>query len=166
MKRFTLLLFCCSCTLLAAQNYQADYIHGLKLMEKEKYNDAIAVFSSVISKNKTFDDAYLKRGVCYYLLQDDAQAISNFDQALKINKTNAAALYNRGLIFKEKGAYKKAISDFSKALEIEPDLKYAWFNRALVKLRLSDFQSACLDLAKAADLGVSEAKEIIKYTCR
>ncbi len=166
MQRFLVLFLCCSYAVLSAQSYEEDYFNGLKLMEKEKYNDAIATFSTVIEKNKDFDDAYLKRGICYYLLQDDAQALNNFEKAIEINNDNAAAFYNSGLIYKEQSRYNKALGALSKAIAIDPELKYAWYNRALVKLRLSDFHSACIDLAKAADLGVSNAREIIKYTCK
>jgi hypothetical protein len=56
--------------------------------------------------------------------------------------------------------------DFSNAIKINPEMKYAYYNRALIELRISDFNSGCLDLSKAADMGVENAKEIYKYTCK
>ncbi len=148
------------------QSYQDYYILGMQKLEQRKYSEAMEQFTLTIDKNAKFEEAYLKRGACYQLLNDYKKAIDDFSKVIEINPKNEYAFYNRGLAHKDLGDYNHAIQDFTESIVINPEMKFAYYNRALVKLRLSDFDNACLDLAKAADLGVENAAEIYKYTCK
>lgn len=149
-----------------AQNANEFYIKGITQFDQAKFNDAIASFDKAIIQNPDFTDAYLKRGACFAILEDNGKAAKDFSKVLELDPKNMIAYYNRGLAFKKLNQLNRAIIDFSEAIKLDPYNKYAVYNRALVKLRMDDIESACEDLAKAADLGIENAAEIIKYTCK
>jgi tetratricopeptide (TPR) repeat protein len=149
-----------------SQDARDFYINGINNIDQKKYNDAIADFTRAIEQVPKFEEAYLKRGACYEILQDNGSAVADFTKVLEINPKNAVAYYNRGLAYKDLNELNHSIVDFSKALELDPTNKYAVYNRALVKLQLDQVEDACVDLARAADMGIEHAAEIIKYTCK
>lgn len=149
-----------------AQSYQEYYIQGVQKMDERKYNEAINKFTKAININSSFEEAYLKRGACFVILNDNKKAITDFSFVIKINPKNPFAHFNRGMVKKELNDYKNAIIDFSSAIALNSTLKFAYYNRALCKLGLDDIENACLDLSKAADLGVENASEIYLYTCK
>ena len=152
--------------IVSAQTAEEFYIKGIQKMDEHKYTEAIVEFTNAINKNNKFSEAYLKKGTCLEILGDNEKALADFDKVIDLNPDNSIAHYNRGLINKEMNNYEEAINDFSSAIALNTSLKYAFFNRALCKLRLDDYENACDDLSKAADLGVENAAEIYKYTCK
>ena len=166
MKRKLILLLLFLNCLVFSQQYQDFYIKGAQALEEQRYNDALKEFTASIKLNGEFAESYVKRGVSYQLLGDDANALRDFDMAVKIDNKQINAYYNRGLIYKNNADYPQAVNNFSRALELNDKMKYAYYNRGLCKLRLNDIKNACLDISKAADLGIDNAKEIYKYTCQ
>jgi tetratricopeptide (TPR) repeat protein len=148
------------------QTIQDHYQSGVSKIENKQYNDAIDELSLALEENPRFEEAYLKRAACYVILEDNWKAVEDLNSALGINPRNSVAYYNRGLAYKKLNQLLKSVEDFTMALELDPFNKYAVYNRALVKLRLDDINNACLDLARAADMGVENAAELLKYSCK
>jgi len=54
---------------------------------------------------------------------------------------------------------------FDSAIMANPTDAETYFNRGLIEFRLNDNISACSDMRKADELGLKEAKEILKSFC-
>jgi tetratricopeptide (TPR) repeat protein len=149
-----------------SQNSNKHYIKGVSNFESGKYNDAIEEFTIELNTNPQFKEALFKRGICFILLKDYNQAIKDLSKVIVLDSNNVNAYYNRGLAYKNINEKNKAILDFTETIRILPVYKLAYFNRAVIELSQDNFQAACLDLSKASDLGMEDAEEIIKYSCK
>ena len=166
MKTTLIFILCFVSVSVFAQNIPENYNEGMKNLKEKNYSSAILYFSKAIKEDEKFEKAYLNRGICYEFLMDHEKAITDFNMVLLLNSKNALAYYNRGLIFKNTNQLNMAIEDFTNAFHLDSTNKFAIYNRALVKLQMGDFDTACVDLAIAADMGIKNAVEIIKYTCK
>ena len=98
------------------------------------------------------------RGVIYYQLGNNQEAIADLTQALQINPNFVAAYYNRGNTRYELGDETGAFEDYNQARLIEPDNdidandEHGYYGRGLARSRMGDNQGALEDLHKAATL--------------
>jgi tetratricopeptide (TPR) repeat protein len=63
---------------LATHNW---YEEGCKLTRAGKLSEAVAAFTEAIDRNTGFAEAFLKRGVCYYLLGSSRLAAHDLEAA-------------------------------------------------------------------------------------
>lgn len=168
MKKTILFYLFIICSIsLFSQTHQDYYISGIHNMDNGKYVDAIKDFSSALDKNQKFEEAYLKRGSCYEVLNDYKNALFDYSKAIKLDPNNDLALFNRGILRERIRNYETAVQDFTAIIDLKTKLlPLAYYNRALSKLSMNDVENACVDLSKAADLGVKNASEIFIYTCQ
>jgi len=87
---FSFLLLCISCLgisgkVIASENlvFPKDisgeqlYQQGLKLVEKEKYEEAIPYFEEAAKRKPNFAEAYYQLGICYIEVVDSEKAREN-----------------------------------------------------------------------------------------
>lgn len=85
---------------------------------------------------------YHRRGLLYFQMEKNREAINDYNMALKINPNYYPSLICRGIIKDELGLFHEAIEDYDKALLIEPQNINALNNMAGAKLAIGDFESA------------------------
>ena len=73
---------------------QETYNAGLSDIKAEKYDDAIKMFSKVISKYENHVYSYINRGYCYTMLGNYNQAKKDFNSVLKLEPSNTVAKDN------------------------------------------------------------------------
>ncbi len=81
---------------------------------------AIANFNKALKLDPTFLDAWIRKGITLYDIEEHFEAEVCFNEAVRLSPMSFKALYNRGknrLSLKE---YEGAISDFDKAVGIKP----------------------------------------------
>lgn len=100
----------------ATANYY--YNRGLILYFEKEFDKAIEDFTSALTMDNRYLDAYIMRGS----VRDEAgfgiEAISDFDEAIKLDPTYGFAYFNRGITRKGQGDTQGACEDFTKALEL------------------------------------------------
>ena len=96
---------------------------GSELVLAQKYNEAIQIFTSVISLDPTWAEAWNKRATVLYLLEDYEGSQKDIDEVLKLEQRHFGALAGQGLVNIKLKNYEKAIKSYQQALEIYPSMK-------------------------------------------
>ncbi len=96
---------------------------GSELVLAQKYNEAIQIFTSVISLDPTWAEAWNKRATVLYLLEDYEGSQKDIDEVLKLEHRHFGALAGQGLVNIKLKNYEKAIKSYQQALEIYPTMK-------------------------------------------
>jgi len=95
---------------------------GLKALALERYTEAVDAFSHVIDLDRSFAEAWNRRGTAYYLLGRYEDSLADIRHVLALEPRHFAALAGRGLCLRELGRPRAAIDAFKQALEINPHL--------------------------------------------
>jgi tetratricopeptide (TPR) repeat protein/S1-C subfamily serine protease len=116
--------------------------------KKKQYQDAIAIFDSLINiKPEAY--AYYNRGIAKYELDQKQAAITDYDRAIAINPNFSQAYYNRGSTKSELDQKQAAITDYDRAIAINPNYSQAYYNRGIAKYELDQKQAAVTDYDRA-----------------
>lgn len=118
------------------------YNLGTKVLEKNNFKRAMAIFKQVI-KDYPCKEAYTNLGNCYRAFGQDKLMFDAYEKALdpKVpfldpeSKTHLHALNNLGLAHYMYGDDDKAISLYTKAIKEKPDFWEAWWNCSTSVLR-------------------------------
>ena len=111
---------------------------GLKLIDQQRYEEAIQAFSTAIQIIPRDYQAYNYRGVAWALMGKYDKAIADYNKALEIRPRYAEAYNNRGFARTENGDLSKALNDYTRALEINPFFVDAYNNKAWVLATCAD----------------------------
>lgn len=95
----------------------ALYQSGLKLLDEERYAEAVKEFSAALRHDPTLAIAYNGRGYAHLRLRHYGEAILDFDQAIRLNPLYANAYRNRGVARRSSGDKNGANEDLAKASE-------------------------------------------------
>lgn len=131
----------------------AAYDEGMKLLEAEQWDDAIAAFTQAVNIDNTYAEAFLGRGEALRNLEDYQAALDSYKAATNIDPKSAKAYLGQALSEKELGLYDLAFNDFNNAIELDrrdPEIA-AELGDLLVNFR-QDPTSALRVLDKAAEL--------------
>ena len=76
-------------------------------------------YTQVIRIEPNNVDAYLKRGLCHYFLEEYQKAIADYTEVIRLDPSDARVYYHRGYALEEVSEYEKAIVDYTKAASME-----------------------------------------------
>jgi len=171
-------------TLDASGNLRAalsDYDQALKLnpAQADVYNNrgwilfrlgdrtnAMLDYNKAISLNPNFAEAYNNRGWAYHSSGDTKSAMQDYNRAIMLNQAFVLPYSNRAVIKAQSGDFAGAIADYDKIISLRPDDKSAYYYRGMAYFDLNTKEKACADWNKAAELGNSNATEMINKYCR
>lgn len=94
------------------------FARGNVKMKLQDYYGAIADYSSAISINENYIEAYFNRGKAKQFLQAYEDAINDCTKIIQINPKNVDAYYLRGILRINFGDLKNGCLDLSKAGEM------------------------------------------------
>lgn len=100
-----------------------------KLVEQGNLQQAESLLSEIIADNPTFAEAWNRRAVLYYLLEEYEKSRADCLQVVHLNQFHFGAWHGLGLCQAALGDYRDAIAAFRKALSIQP---YALINQKLI----------------------------------
>jgi len=95
---------------------------GVEHMQAGDHAEAIATFSSVISRKPDFAEAWNKRATVYYLAGDYRRSLADCDEVLKRNPRHFGALSGAGMVHVALEQYEQAQDSFRRALEVNPNM--------------------------------------------
>ena len=96
---------------------------GTDLVNNQKLNEAIIVFSNVIELDANWAEAWNKRATVYYLIGEYQKSQNDINKVLSLEKRHFGALAGQGLVNIELQNYEKAIKSYEDAMKIYPTLK-------------------------------------------
>ena len=96
---------------------------GSDLVNNNKLNDAVRVFTKVIKLDPDWAEAWNKRATVLYLLGEFQKSQNDIDKVLKLEKRHFGALAGQGLVNIQLKNYEKAIMSYEKAQIIYPSMK-------------------------------------------
>jgi len=124
---------------------QTAFEKGNQYYQKEKYQEAITNYESVLASGKHSAALYFNLGNCYYKLHKVAPAVYNYEKALQLNPNDDEIKTNLDFARKmaiddikviPKVGFKKLISDFTSQHHYDT---WAWISIALAVLFLLFF---------------------------
>ena len=96
---------------------------GSDLVNNQKLNEAIVVFSKVIELDPEWAEAWNKRATVLYLIGEYQKSQNDIDKVLNLEERHFGALAGQGLVNLELKNYEKAIMSYQKAKKIYPTMK-------------------------------------------
>jgi len=96
---------------------------GSNLVNKQKFDQAIVVFSKVIDLDPKWAEAWNKRATVLYMVGEFQKSQDDIDKVLEIEERHFGALAGQGLVNIQLENYDKAIMSYQKAHQIYPKMK-------------------------------------------
>lgn len=125
---------------------------GKNLITLRKFNEAIAVFDSVLKVDKTNPDALFNKSLCYFRLEEYDSSLASLNLLVKF-APKISDVYNlKGLVEIKKNDTNSALNDFNKAIELDKKFAEAYLNRAKIYLDRGKIDDAYNDLLKSNSL--------------
>ena len=139
---------------------QAAFEEGLKLMEEEKYEDAITKFNeaTLIDGTDTFAEAFVGEGDALRELEDYQAALQAYTKARNTGMKLARIHFGLGMCHKELGQLDLAVNDFTNALDLDRRDPEILANFGKLYLDVQNPSSALKMLENAADLDEENAE--------
>jgi tetratricopeptide (TPR) repeat protein len=95
---------------------------GVEHMQAGSHAEAIATFSSVISRKPDFAEAWNKRATVHYLAGDYRKSLADCAEVLKRNPRHFGALSGAGMVHVALEQHEDALAWFRRALEVNPNM--------------------------------------------
>ena len=96
---------------------------GSDLVNNQKLDEAIDIFSKVIELDPKWAEAWNKRATVLYLIGEYQKSQNDIDKVLNLEERHFGALAGQGLVNLELKNYEKAIMSYQKAKKIYPTMK-------------------------------------------
>ena len=96
---------------------------GSILVQDQKLNRAIKVFTEVIEMDPSWPEAWNKRATVYYMIGEFQKSQNDIDKVLELEERHFGALAGQGMVNIQLKNYEKAKRSYQKAEEIYPAMK-------------------------------------------
>lgn len=124
---------------------RAESLLGWAQMLNEDYDDALATFEQVLTKEPTNSLARINVGYICLKKKMFAEAIEHLSKAIRLDNDKKATLYAHyylGLVYLERGMYEDAQTFFQKTLQLGPNLIEAYYELGRAQWLSGDRQAA------------------------
>ena len=105
------------------KNLTTMLAEGSNLVNKQKFDQAIVVFSKVIDLDPKWAEAWNKRATVLYMIGEFQKSQDDIDKVLELEERHFGALAGQGLVNIQLENYDKAIMSYKKAQQIYPKMK-------------------------------------------
>ncbi|MGZ5133679.1 MAG: tetratricopeptide repeat protein [Chitinophagaceae bacterium] len=148
MKSRTTLVFIIYSLFLASCKQTNEQLvqEAVRLASKKKFQEAIAIYTKVVSNNNKIELAYFNRGKCYHNISQYDSALNDFNTILSGKPTN-------GIIISINPDSPDAIEEDRAKVPLN-DLFY---HRAMTKVYMDSMQSAYRDFQMLIDANYKKA---------
>jgi len=134
-----------------SQNAKKFYKTGEEFFKAGNYQDAINQFTSAVSLNPQYKDAYFMRGSSYEITKDFTKAAEDFNRALILEPKNEEYCFHIGKSYYELKKYDDAINILNKAIHLNKKYLPAYQQKILVLMATNQ----SFDALKTSDSALS-----------
>ena len=96
---------------------------GSRLVQDQKLNKAIEVFTEAIELDPNWAEAWNKRATVFYMVGEFQKSQDDIDKVLELEERHFGALAGQGMVNIQLKNYDKAKKSYQKAQEIYPAMK-------------------------------------------
>ena len=130
---------------------------GRVLLKTDRPERALSHVEVVIDIDPVSDDGYRLRGLAFYELGREEDAIDSFREAITVNQHDAWSMNNLGLVLIRKGQFEEALYPLARATELRGDVVVFQNNLGIALERTGHFEASA-DAYRAA-LALNDAYE-------
>jgi tetratricopeptide (TPR) repeat protein len=134
------------------------YNKGLKFLDQEKDEKAIACFKKSIKADQNFKPSYVILGILAGEKQEFLSARSYFKRAVEIDNTDSGLYYYLGNVYSHLNRNDSAVFYYEKSLFLEPENLLTLFELGNVNYGLKNFAVSAAYLKKCHDLGFKKTE--------
>ncbi|MBD1999400.1 tetratricopeptide repeat protein [Leptolyngbya sp. FACHB-541] len=124
------------------------FSQGLK-KNKGQNQEAINLFSQIISLDPSHTEAYFMRASNKLALEHHREAIEDYNRVISLKPDHGQAYYERGLAFFAIEEYQKAVEDYTWSFNYGISYASAYNNRGAAYENLGNYRQAVQDFSKA-----------------
>jgi tetratricopeptide (TPR) repeat protein len=95
---------------------------GIRLMERQRYPEAVEIFDQIITRAPRFAEGYNKRATVYYLMQEFEKSVEDIHRTLELNPVHFGALSGMGLCYLGLDEPRRALDWFERAVAVNPNM--------------------------------------------
>jgi tetratricopeptide (TPR) repeat protein len=132
---------------------QESFDSGRRLLQNNRYEQAILSFDRAIDLKSDFAEAYFLRGTARVALGVTDRAIADFAKVIELRPGDSRPLLERCAAHLNQADLPAAIADCTKALDIDSRLERAYNLRGAALRKKGDLQQALADFNRAVEFG-------------
>ena len=111
---------------------RANFRSALELIEREEYDDGIALLVDVTEAAPTVTAPHIDLGIAYAMVGDLERAEDSLQTALRLSPRHPVAHNEMGIVYRKTGRFEKARVSYETALRLHPDFHFARRNLAIL----------------------------------
>tara|TARA_Y100000590_G_scaffold457818_1_gene611251 strand:+ start:2410 stop:2961 length:552 start_codon:yes stop_codon:yes gene_type:complete len=104
------------------ENLTSLLSRGISFMNKQQYQVAEDIFSTVIELDPSWAEAWNKRATVFYLMGKYKESQNDIDEVLKLEKRHFGALSGQGLVQIKLENFEKALRSYEQVEQIYPSM--------------------------------------------
>jgi len=149
------------------KRWKIKLLKALEAHNDENYRRAIQLYSEALSTDpplKVRAIIYNHRGLAFFLMNKERQALKDFEDIFKCDPSYYQVLNNRALVLRRMGLTNEALYNFDKSLDLEEKQAEVYYLRAQTHYETQNYQSALNDVEIAIQLSpdYQEAKKLLQ----
>ena len=95
---------------------------GIVAMQRGTFQQAVDIFSDVVTMAPSFAEGYNKRATTYYLMRQFEKSIEDCEKTIALNPVHFGALSGAGLCYLGLRDLRSALTYFERAVAVNPNL--------------------------------------------
>ena len=95
---------------------------GVDHIKKQRYDEAVQVFSEVIRIAANYAEGYNQRAIAYFMSDEMSKSVEDCKRTIELNPFHFGAFAGMGQCYLKLGDLAAALDAFQRALEINPNL--------------------------------------------
>lgn len=151
---------------LSGQNVDSLMNAGLKLQQKYKFQEAIAVYQKVLDIRPNDPNGMYQKALCHMRNSEPQEALSIFLRLTGVRPDFVGGFYGAATAYSSLENYPKTVEYIEKAMEFEPKNHEYYMVRGQAYANMGDNKKACKDFKTAKKLGNRHAKFSMQKYCK
>ncbi len=135
-----------------ARGLDAEMSRGVALWERNRREEALAVFTRVTERDPGHAPAWYARGLALAHLRRTEDARASLERALALNPHRDCYWYDQGVVLNDLGRQQEALTCLDRCLQLNPRYERGWVVKANVLMMLERGQDALRCAERAVEL--------------